>query len=53
MSKLTYTRDRWEGTLQRDDGEKIHIHMSDTTLRKHYHAYLESIGAQPNRIRKC
>ncbi|MEO8956535.1 MAG: hypothetical protein ABI396_19595 [Ktedonobacteraceae bacterium] len=44
MSKLIYTRERWEGTLERDDGETIHIHMSDATLRKHYHAYLESIG---------
>ncbi|HEV7236206.1 MAG TPA: hypothetical protein VGN15_08505 [Ktedonobacteraceae bacterium] len=44
MNKLIYARERWEGTLQRDDGETIHIHMSDTTLRKHYHAYLESIG---------
>jgi hypothetical protein len=44
MPKLDYVGGRWEGTLEREDGEKIHIHMSDATLQKHYHAYLESIG---------
>jgi hypothetical protein len=44
MSQLNYTGDRWEGELEGEDGEKIHIHMSDATLRKHYHAYLERIG---------
>lgn len=43
MSKLNYINRRWEGTLQRADGEEIYVSLSDATLRKYLNAYLESI----------
>jgi hypothetical protein len=44
MSELTYKNGRWEGTLQRADGEKILVYMSDETLQRHLVDYLKGIG---------
>ncbi|MEO8970937.1 MAG: hypothetical protein ABI406_04960 [Ktedonobacteraceae bacterium] len=44
MGKLDYNGNThlWEGSIETDE-DFFHVHMTDTTFRTYFHAYLESL----------